>query len=251
MYSFVEGTIFVRAEVGDGSALVRVDYVRGGCFSEDEDVIRPTLDSLMSSGIPVFGLVNRRQVEQVLEKFEGTAVYDPAVHGASELKARCDAEDARTVTCAVTVTAGLVLGQPVELRVNASGARVVDGEDVPRGATLSCAPEEAQEPDEDGDDEGEATADDAGLESLTAQIIRCPLVTFDPDEDGQVELLLAGVSQETYAWNAASAADDEPAIPVRQDQLQSILIGGGSLLGLLALVLLMWRQRRQRQERMG
>jgi hypothetical protein len=52
---------FVVATVDD----VTVDYVEGGCYGSGRG-IRPTVDSLMHSNLPVFGAVNRRQAEAVL-----------------------------------------------------------------------------------------------------------------------------------------------------------------------------------------
>lgn len=41
--------------------------VVGGCFGDDSSAIRPTQDSLMNGNTPIFGSVNRRRVEQVLD----------------------------------------------------------------------------------------------------------------------------------------------------------------------------------------
>lgn len=45
----------------------------GGCYSDPEstEVYRPSVDSLMNSEVPVFGAVNRRRVEEVLDRFSG------------------------------------------------------------------------------------------------------------------------------------------------------------------------------------
>lgn len=46
---------------------VTVGYVEGGCYAFGGGAVRPTNDSLMNGNIPVFGSVNRRRVEQVLD----------------------------------------------------------------------------------------------------------------------------------------------------------------------------------------
>ncbi len=48
-------------------------YFQGGCLApyEDERVIKPTKESLMSANYPILGSVNRREVERVLNMFTG------------------------------------------------------------------------------------------------------------------------------------------------------------------------------------
>lgn len=43
-----------------------VGFFENGCFADESGAIRPTGDSLMNSNIPVFGAVNRRRAEQIL-----------------------------------------------------------------------------------------------------------------------------------------------------------------------------------------
>lgn len=54
---------------------VRVDLVTGGCYSPDDDAVRPTQDSMMNSEIPIFGSVNRRRVEEVLALWSGRSPF--------------------------------------------------------------------------------------------------------------------------------------------------------------------------------
>ena len=54
---------------------VTVGFVSGGCYSERDDAIRPTIDSMMNSEIPVFGSVNRHRVEEVLALWSGRAPF--------------------------------------------------------------------------------------------------------------------------------------------------------------------------------
>jgi len=56
---------------------VRVDLVTGGCYSPDDDAVRPSQDSMMNSEIPTFGSVNRRRVEEVLALWSGRAPFTP------------------------------------------------------------------------------------------------------------------------------------------------------------------------------
>ena len=58
---------------------VEVRFETGGCYSDSDDAVRPTADSLMNSGIPVFGTVNRRRVEEILGLWSGrNFLSDPA-----------------------------------------------------------------------------------------------------------------------------------------------------------------------------
>ncbi|MFQ5947517.1 MAG: hypothetical protein ACE5KX_01475 [Acidimicrobiia bacterium] len=50
---------------------VRVGFHVGGCYSEGDQAIRPTGDSLMNSQIPVFGSVNRARIEEILGLWTG------------------------------------------------------------------------------------------------------------------------------------------------------------------------------------
>lgn len=53
-----------------------VSFQEGGCYSDDPDLaVRPTVDSMMSSEIPVFGPVNRWRVEEILSMWTGRAPF--------------------------------------------------------------------------------------------------------------------------------------------------------------------------------
>jgi hypothetical protein len=54
---------------------LRVDLVTGGCYSPDDDAVRPTQDSMMNSEIPIFGSVNRRRVEEVIALWSGRSPF--------------------------------------------------------------------------------------------------------------------------------------------------------------------------------
>ena len=76
---------------------IAVGYFGGGCYEGGTDeVVRPTGDSIMNSGVPVFGSVNRRRAEEVLSLWTGlspltaetvSASCDPV--GWGERLARC------------------------------------------------------------------------------------------------------------------------------------------------------------------
>jgi hypothetical protein len=59
---------------------IRVGYETSGCYSDGDDAVRPTADSIMNStAVPVFGSVNRARVEEILALWAGTeALTDPA-----------------------------------------------------------------------------------------------------------------------------------------------------------------------------
>ena len=60
---------------------VRVGLVSGGCYSPNDNAVRPTEDSMMNSEIPIFGSVNRRRVEEVLALWSGASPF--TVQGAT------------------------------------------------------------------------------------------------------------------------------------------------------------------------
>ncbi len=51
-----------------------------GCASESSRAVRPSADSMMSSEIPVFGAVNRRRAEEILNIFTGRAMFAARDH---------------------------------------------------------------------------------------------------------------------------------------------------------------------------
>ncbi|MFH1105124.1 MAG: hypothetical protein V1757_09340 [Actinomycetota bacterium] len=55
-------------------ARITIGAYPGGCYSDqDEDAVRPTQDSIMNSGVPVFGAVNRARAEGILALWSGRA----------------------------------------------------------------------------------------------------------------------------------------------------------------------------------
>lgn len=63
---------------GNLATNVQIGLHNGGCYDDAEatTAYRPTLDSLMSSEIPVFGSVNRSRVEAILARFSGRGPLD-------------------------------------------------------------------------------------------------------------------------------------------------------------------------------
>jgi len=61
-------------------AQTTVGMYPGGCYSDrEQDAVRPTGDSIMNSGVPVFGAVNRARAEEILSLFSGLAPLGPDV----------------------------------------------------------------------------------------------------------------------------------------------------------------------------
>ena len=83
---------------------VRVGYVVSGCYSDGDDAVRPTADSLMNStAMPVFGSVNRARIEEVLALWTGReTLTDP-----SDLEISCDEvmRGSPSAVCEATVRA--------------------------------------------------------------------------------------------------------------------------------------------------
>lgn len=112
---------------------VAVGYEVGGCYSGGDDVVRPTVDSLMNSTeMPVFGSVNRARVEEILGLWTGRdTLSDP-----SDLLLSCDpvGGGSPAAVCGASVASmvdipeeGLVLavdGVSVACRVVAGGGPV-------------------------------------------------------------------------------------------------------------------------------
>ncbi len=73
---------------------VRIEPTIGGCYGNfgEATAIRPNRDSLMNSEIPIFGSVNRRQVEAVLARFSGRAVLSDL----ADVAVSCTSEDGQT-----------------------------------------------------------------------------------------------------------------------------------------------------------
>ncbi len=61
---------FVNIDLAERTA---IDVTAGGCYSDfgSTEVYRPSVDSLMNSEVPVFGVVNRQRVQEVLDRFSG------------------------------------------------------------------------------------------------------------------------------------------------------------------------------------
>lgn len=73
-YLSVLATYGVSVDAGMRDRVVTA-LVAGGCYSASANAVRPTVDSMMNSEIPVFGSVNRRRVEEVLALWSGRAPF--------------------------------------------------------------------------------------------------------------------------------------------------------------------------------
>jgi len=84
---------------------VAVGYEAGGCYSDGLDAVRPTADSIMNSGMPVFGAVNRRRVGDILSLWTGRL----ALTDESELTVVCDRVDPGhlAAVCRATIVPGV------------------------------------------------------------------------------------------------------------------------------------------------
>ena len=80
---------------------IAVGYETGGCYSEGTEAVRPTADSLMNSGMPVFGSVNRLRVEEILSLWTGRVFLSDR----SELTVACEPVDPESpsATCRATI----------------------------------------------------------------------------------------------------------------------------------------------------
>ncbi len=224
---------------GDGSDMVRVGYVEGGCFSTSSRVLRPTENSLMSSEIPVFGAVNRRQVQRVLDLFDGTAVFAPDVHGADAASFGCERapDGAGGVDCTLELAPWLRPAGPVTLEAQV-GASASASPSASGGVACS--------------ESVTATDTEAGAGAVTSapSLWTCPQLTAAGV--GSALLHLGdGVTLET-SWQplAASGQDgndsDSPLeLSVPRHRLVPLVIGGGALLVLLLIGGLSLRERRR------
>lgn len=115
-----------------------IDFVPGGCYStRTDESVRPSVDSLMNSALPVFGSVNRRHVETVLAMWNGRADFFPEA-----ATVECSTVAWREVSVGCTITLLPMVDPPtgaIEITVGRSRARcsLVD-EAVP--ARFHCGP---------------------------------------------------------------------------------------------------------------
>jgi len=87
---------------------VAIGYEVGGCYSDGSDAVRPTGDSLMNSGIPVFGSVNRRRGEEILALWSGRLVLSDI----SEVSVDCDPVDPGRPAAVCRATLVPMVGAP-------------------------------------------------------------------------------------------------------------------------------------------
>lgn len=113
-----------------------VFLVPGGCYSPEADAVRPTEDSIMNSEIPVFGLVNRMRVEEVLSLWTGRAAFDldlarPSCWGIVRREA--------VAGCSFVLPVGVDRPlEPVHLVAGSDRSVCVEREDTTAGIRYSC-----------------------------------------------------------------------------------------------------------------
>ena len=119
---------------------ITVGMYPGGCYSDrDQDAVRPTQDDLMNSGVPVFGEVNRRRVEEILSLWSGRAPLGPADSSVACEPVRSG--DPMAV-CSMSVLSYVDLppgGVSVSFGDTMVSCSVVSGGDT-EGATVACDP---------------------------------------------------------------------------------------------------------------
>lgn len=95
---FVERVVEIQTERLEEPEFLNLDLVErttieitaGGCYSDVEstEVYRPSVDSLMNRELPVFGVVNRQRVQEVLDRFSGRG----PMTSLDDLTIACEAE---------------------------------------------------------------------------------------------------------------------------------------------------------------
>ena len=119
---------------------ITTGFLPGGCYSDREDAaVRPTGDSIMNSGVPVFGAVNRQRAEQILALWSGLAPLD-----ADALSAWCDPVRAGdpVSACGMEVVSHVEVpaaGLLASAGATTVGCSVVSG-DTNEGMTFECDP---------------------------------------------------------------------------------------------------------------
>ena len=126
---------------------LRVGFITGGCYGQDDEAVRPTEDSLMNSQVPVLGSVNRQRVEEILRLFSGrrTLTFGDLVREMADLASfECDPSGwvGETVTCGGSFPPYIDLPDDAAIRVRLGPEAIVEcaieaaaGE---RGAAVSC-----------------------------------------------------------------------------------------------------------------
>ena len=140
---FVDEVIAARVDaglVGDVDAAyaelsnaVMVQPVVGGCYGNagQGNAVRPSIDSLMNTEIPVFGTVNRQRVEILLARFE---VGGPLAYGDDVAEVACVARSERLFCDGALAPA---IAPPSDATLTAEGAPCrFDAEASP--VTFSC-----------------------------------------------------------------------------------------------------------------
>ena len=135
---------WIPEDLTEQLVVAELGSVTGGCYDGDGSTIRPSADSVMNSEVPVFGAVNRRRVEQVLDRF------DPRVQlaGVQDVTLRC------------FPAASVSVGDPV--RCSGAMARFVDPGPDPIVVSV-------------GDEQVECEIDEIGSDGIRG--VRCPDLT--------------------------------------------------------------------------
>lgn len=203
---------------------VRVGYEVSGCYSDGDDAVRPTADSIMNStAMPVFGSVNRTRVEEILALWNGReALTDPA-----DLAMSCQPVTRGTASAACGAEIRAMVDVPDEGLV-----LVVDG-----GSALPCS----------------IVA--GGVSALT--MVECPetplggpgpwLVAMEtPSGSVSVEIELATPPVPTTT--TTTAPEPEPAPSSRSVPIWPLAVGG---LGVIALIAVTTIRRARRVTPLG
>ena len=128
---YVDPDLVVKLTVGE---------YPGGCYSDQDDAaVRPTGDSIMNSGVPVFGEVNRLRAEEILSLFSGRAPI-----GAGSAAVSCDPvrSGSPMAVCAVSVLSYVDVpagGLRVRAGTSSAGCSIVSGGGS-EATALACDP---------------------------------------------------------------------------------------------------------------
>ncbi len=129
---------------------VTVGFVEGGCYGSGGLAVRPTVDGLMNSEIPIFGAVNRARIEDLLDNFEARVDIGspddidlrcfPAISASPGDTVRCNGALARFVDAAPGAIELSMPGQVVRCSVDRVDELGVRGVSCPELTTTGAGP---------------------------------------------------------------------------------------------------------------